>query len=69
MLVFSPIIKEGEVLLEQIPFPYSLFLIPYLLFKSSTPTVKTVGYKKYRKNGEVKMLERTASPLGESRGQ
>jgi hypothetical protein len=29
MLVFSPIIKEGEDLLEQNPLPYSLFFIPY----------------------------------------
>jgi hypothetical protein len=33
MLMFSPIIKEGRVLLELTPLPYSLFLNPYLLFK------------------------------------
>jgi hypothetical protein len=48
--VFSPIIKGGKVLLEQNPLPYSLFLIPYLLFKFSSPTVETVGYGKCRKN-------------------
>jgi hypothetical protein len=37
-------------MLEQIPLPYSLFLIPWLLFKPSSPTVETVGYKKYRNN-------------------
>jgi hypothetical protein len=36
-------------MLEQIPLPYSLFLIPYLLFKFSSPTVETVGYGKCRK--------------------
>jgi len=33
MLVFSPIIKGGEVLLEQIP-------LPYLLFKHPLPRLK-----------------------------
>jgi len=52
MLVFSPIIKEGKILLEQIPLPYSLFLIPYWLFKFSSPTVETVGYEKIPKRWE-----------------
>jgi len=34
--------------LEQTHLPYSLFLIPCLLF--STPTVETLGYKKYLKD-------------------
>jgi len=45
MLVFSPIIKGGKVLLEQNPLLY-FFLIPYLLFNASSPTVETVGYRK-----------------------
>ena len=48
-------------MLDQNQLPYSLFLIPYLLFKSSSPTVETVGYKKYRNNGDVKMLEMISS--------
>jgi hypothetical protein len=56
-------------MLEQIPLPYSLFLIPYLLFKFSSPTVETVGYGKCRKNWICKMLERAHNfPLGGSRG-
>jgi len=35
MLVFSPIIKEGRVLLEPTPLPYSLFLISYWIFQKS----------------------------------
>jgi len=50
MLVFSPNIKGGKVLLEQNPLLYSLFLIPYLLFNSFSPTVETVGYGECRKN-------------------
>jgi hypothetical protein len=49
MLVFSPIIKVGKILMKQNPLPYSLFLIPYWLFNASSPTVETVGYRKHLK--------------------
>jgi hypothetical protein len=32
-------------MLEQILLPYLLFLIPYWLFNSSSPTVETAVYK------------------------
>jgi hypothetical protein len=48
-------------MLEQNPLPYSLFLIPYLLFKSSS-MVETVGYGKYRNVGYCKTLEQNPLP-------
>jgi hypothetical protein len=62
MLVFSPIIKGGEDLLEQNPLPYSLFLIPYWLFKFSSPTVETLGYDNFRNVRNCKMSERIPLP-------
>jgi hypothetical protein len=48
--------------LEQIPLPYSLFLIPYWLFNAFSPTVETVGYGKCRNVGNCKMLEQIPLP-------
>jgi hypothetical protein len=41
--------------LEQNPLPYSLFLIPYWLFNASSPTVETVGYRKYLNDEKFEM--------------
>jgi len=38
-----------------ISVPYSLFLIPYLLFKFFSPTVETVGYRKYLNDEKFEM--------------
>jgi hypothetical protein len=51
-------------MLEQIPLPYSLFLIPWLLFKPFSPTVENVGNNKSFKYLNCKMLDKlTTSPL------
>jgi hypothetical protein len=44
-------------MLEKNQLPDSLFLIPYWLFKFSSPTVETVGYAIFRNVWNLKMLE------------
>jgi hypothetical protein len=68
-VVFSPIIKGGKVLLEQNPLPYSLFLIPYLLFKHPLPRLKPCAMVNVVKIEIAKCWNlHTTSPLGDRGG-